>query len=52
MNDGIIIGIDAGTSVMKSVAFTCDSRQLAVASIPNDYVTLLDGAVEQDMNRT
>ena len=52
MNDGIIIGIDAGTSVMKSVAFTCDGRQLAVAAIPNDYVTLPDGGVEQDMART
>ncbi len=52
MNDGIIIGIDAGTSVLKSVAFTCDGRQLAVAAIPNDYVTFPDGAVEQDMNRT
>ena len=52
MDDGIIIGIDAGTSVMKSVAFTCDGRQLAVAAIPNHYVTLPDGGVEQDMNRT
>ncbi len=52
MSDGIIIGIDAGTSVMKSVAFACDGRQLAVAAIANDYVTLPDGGVEQDMNRT
>ncbi len=52
MDDGIIIGIDAGTSVMKSVAFTCDGRQLAVAAIPNHYVTLPDGGVEQDMNLT
>lgn len=52
MDDGIIIGIDAGTSVMKSVAFTCDGRQLAVAAIPNHYVTLPEGGVEQDMNRT
>ena len=52
MDDGIIIGIDAGTSVMKSVAFTCDGRQLAVAAIPNHYVTLSDGGVEQDMNLT
>jgi erythritol kinase (D-erythritol 1-phosphate-forming) len=52
MKDGIIIGIDAGTSVMKSVAFTTDGRQLAVAAIPNHYVTLPDGGVEQDMART
>jgi erythritol kinase (D-erythritol 1-phosphate-forming) len=52
MDQGIIIGIDAGTSVMKSVAFTTDGRQLAVAAIPNHYVTLPDGGVEQDMART
>lgn len=52
MRDGIIIGIDAGTSVLKSVAFTADGQQLAVAAIPNHYVTHADGAVEQDMGRT
>jgi erythritol kinase (D-erythritol 1-phosphate-forming) len=52
MRDGIIIGIDAGTSYLKSVAFSVDGRQLAVASIANDYVTLPDGGVEQDMART
>ncbi len=52
MNDSIIVGIDAGTSVLKSVAFTCDGRQLAVAAIPNDYTMFQDGGVEQDMNRT
>jgi erythritol kinase len=52
MNEGIIIGVDAGTSVMKAVAFTIDGRQLAVAAIPNNYVTLSDGGVEQDMTRT
>lgn len=52
MQHGIIIGIDAGTSVMKSVAFTVDGEQLAVASLPNSYVTSPDGGVEQDMART
>ena len=52
MNNGIIIGIDAGTSVMKSVAFAIDGTQLAVAAIPNSYVTSPDGGVEQDMART
>jgi erythritol kinase (D-erythritol 1-phosphate-forming) len=52
MRDGIIIGIDAGTSVIKSVAFSADGRQLAAASIPNHYVTLPDGGAEQDMTRT
>ncbi len=52
MDIGIIIGIDAGTSVLKLVAFSCDGRQLAVAAISNDYVTFPDGGVEQDMNST
>ena len=52
MSEHIVIGIDADTSVMKSVAFTTDGRQLAVAAIHNTYVTLPDGGVEQDMART
>ncbi len=52
MKDGVIIGIDAGTSVIKSVAFSVDGTQLAAASIPNIYTTLPDGGAEQDMART
>ena len=52
MKDGVIIGIDAGTSVIKSVAFATDGTQLAAAAIPNQYVTLPDGGAEQDMART
>jgi erythritol kinase (D-erythritol 1-phosphate-forming) len=52
MKDGVIIGIDAGTSVIKSVAFSTDGTQLAAAAIPNHYVTLPDGGAEQDMART
>ena len=52
MNDGILIGIDAGTSVIKAVAFTTDGKELAVASIPNRYVTLPGGIAEQDMALT
>ena len=52
MKDGVIIGIDAGTSVIKSVAFGTSGEQIAVAAIPNVYSTLDDGAVEQDMMRT
>lgn len=48
----MIIGVDAGTSVIKSVAFSTDGTQLAAAAIPNQYVTLPDGGAEQDMNRT
>lgn len=52
MRDGVLIGIDAGTSVIKSVAFTPDGTQIASAAIPNHYVTLPDGGAEQDMHRT
>jgi erythritol kinase (D-erythritol 1-phosphate-forming) len=52
MRDGILIGIDAGTSVIKSVAFTLHGQQLAVAALPNEYVNLPNGGVEQDMART
>jgi erythritol kinase (D-erythritol 1-phosphate-forming) len=52
MIEPILIGIDAGTSVIKSVAFTTSGQQLAVAVIPNSYSTLADGGAEQDMTRT
>jgi erythritol kinase len=52
MNEGILIGIDAGTSVIKSVAFTTTGEQIAAAAIPNRYVTFPDGGAEQDMART
>lgn len=53
MADGsVLIGIDAGTSVIKSVAFDLDGRQLAEASRPNVYEALPNGGVVQDMART
>jgi erythritol kinase (D-erythritol 1-phosphate-forming) len=52
MMGDVIIGVDAGTSMLKSVAFSTDGKQLAIAAIPNHYVTLPDGGVEQDMSRT
>ena len=52
MKDGILIGIDAGTSVIKAVAFTTDGLELAVAAIANKYVTLPGGVAEQDMALT
>ena len=52
MKDDILIGIDAGTSVIKSVAFTLDGQQIAVASLPNTYTNFPNGGVEQDMART
>jgi erythritol kinase (D-erythritol 1-phosphate-forming) len=52
MNDGLIIGIDAGTSVIKSAAFTVDGKLVATAQVANSYSTHSDGGVEQDMART
>lgn len=52
MNGDLLVGIDAGTSVLKAVAFTTDGRQLAVAGRPNAYDRLPGGGVEQDMART
>ncbi len=52
MTKDLIIGIDAGTSVLKAVAFDLGGRQLAVSSKPNSYEERPGGAVEQDMART
>jgi erythritol kinase (D-erythritol 1-phosphate-forming) len=52
MTRDILIGVDAGTSVIKSVAFTLDGEQIAIAARPNSYDTPGPGQVEQDMART
>jgi erythritol kinase len=52
MTRDLIIGIDAGTSVLKSVAFSFDGVQLGMASRPNGYVRFGRGCVEQDMQKT
>lgn len=48
----VIVGIDAGTSVIKAVAFARDGRQIGDFAIPNSYTTAPGGRVEQDMERT
>ena len=48
----LLIGIDAGTSVIKSVAFDLSGRQLAMASVTNSFVTLEGGGAEQDLGQT
>src|SRR5205085_2880576 len=48
----VIVGIDAGTSLIKTVAFTRDGTQLAGFSLPNIYSASAGGRVEQDMSRT
>jgi erythritol kinase (D-erythritol 1-phosphate-forming) len=52
MTRDILIGVDAGTSVIKAVAFALTGEQLGIASVTNRYETLPDGGVEQDMART
>lgn len=48
----ILIGIDAGTSVIKAVAFDLGGRQLATASVPNRYHMGGDGAATQSLPQT
>jgi erythritol kinase len=52
MSGDLIIGVDAGTSVIKAVAFDLQGRQVDLAAMPNHYQELPGGAVEQDMART
>jgi erythritol kinase len=52
MTRDVIIGIDAGTSVLKSVAFSLEGMQLGVTSRANSYSRFGHGCVEQDMLRT
>lgn len=48
----LLVGIDAGTSVIKAVAFDLHGRQVAVASTPNRIELGEDGRAEQDLART
>jgi erythritol kinase len=48
----IIIGIDAGTSVIKAVAFELSGRQIASASARNQYTTGDDGSATQSLVQT
>lgn len=48
----LIIGVDAGTSVIKAVAFDLSGRQLATASVRNAYDTGADGSATQSLPRT
>ena len=45
----LLIGIDAGTSVIKSVAFTRDGEQVGAFARPNLYRTVEGVGAEQDM---
>jgi erythritol kinase (D-erythritol 1-phosphate-forming) len=48
----LIIGVDAGTSVIKAVAFDLSGHQLASASVRNSYVMGPDGSATQSLPRT
>ena len=48
----IIIGIDAGTSVLKAVAFDLSGRQIESAAVRNKYDTGDHGAVTQSLSQT
>ncbi|MGR3200049.1 MAG: FGGY-family carbohydrate kinase [Paracoccus sp. (in: a-proteobacteria)] len=48
----VLIGIDAGTSVIKAVAFTLSGRQIGAAAVANRYVTGTDGSAVQGMDQT
>jgi erythritol kinase len=48
----IIIGIDAGTSVIKAVAFDLAGQQIAAASVRNRYATGEDGSATQSLAQT
>lgn len=48
----LILALDAGTSVMKAVAFDTAGAEVAVAARANEYEEGPGGRVEQDMRRT
>jgi erythritol kinase (D-erythritol 1-phosphate-forming) len=52
MSKDLIVAIDAGTSVIKALAFDLEGKQVAAAARPNRYDSAPGGAVEQDMART
>lgn len=52
MGEAILVGIDAGTSVIKSVAFTAAGEPLAVTSVANSWERTAGGGAEQDMRAT
>jgi len=52
VSQDILIGVDAGTSVIKAVAFDADGRQITRSSRRNRYNNVQGGGVEQNMSRT
>ena len=52
MAKDIIIGIDAGTSILKVVAFTLNGKEIASSSIRNIYKTSQNGQATQSLDTT
>ncbi|MCE0505854.1 carbohydrate kinase [Roseivivax sp. GX 12232] len=48
----LLIGLDAGTSVVKAVAFDLEGSQVADASVLNHYRSGADGAAVQSLDQT
>ncbi len=48
----VIIGIDAGTSVIKSIAFDLQGNQIDSASVLNKYQLIEGGGAEQNLSLT
>ena len=48
----VIISIDAGTSIIKTVAFDLEGKLLASTTRTNEYSILEHGCVIQDMDNT
>lgn len=47
----VVIGLDAGTSMIKAVAFTSDGDEVATAGRANHHATTPDGGATMDMAR-
>ncbi|MGS4946076.1 FGGY family carbohydrate kinase [Meridianimarinicoccus sp. RP-17] len=52
MSADLIIGVDAGTSVIKAVAFDLAGRQVDSAAVRNVYTQGADGSATQSLSRT
>ena len=52
VNKDIIIGIDAGTSLIKAVAFTINGKEIGNASVPNEYKISSNGNATQSLELT
>ena len=50
-NSGCIVGVDAGTSVVKAVGFTLSGDEVGGHEIPLDLISQHPTWVEQDMNQ-